>query len=64
MSTGLEEAAVHCPYCGETVTLLVDESVSETRYFEDCSVCCRPILVSLSASPDGGCRVDVRREDD
>ena len=58
------EAAVTCPYCGEPITLLVDASVPEQSYVEDCEVCCRPMIVQARAHEDGGCRVAVRREDD
>ena len=39
-------AEVTCPYCGETITLLLDLSVEEQSYIEDCSVCCQPMNVS------------------
>ena len=39
-------AEVACPYCGETITLLLDLSVDEQSYIEDCSVCCQPMNVS------------------
>jgi hypothetical protein len=46
----LEEAAeVSCPYCGETITILLDLSVDEQSYIEDCSVCCQPMTVSYRA---------------
>ena len=38
-----EEVPVDCPYCGESITVLVDTSVDEQDYVEDCFVCCRPI---------------------
>lgn len=41
---------VSCPYCGETITLLLDLSVEEQTYIEDCSVCCQPMAVSYTAS--------------
>ena len=37
---------VACPYCGETITLLLDLSVESQSYIEDCSVCCQPMNVS------------------
>ena len=40
----LHEEQITCPYCWETITLLVDPSESQT-YTEDCSVCCHPILI-------------------
>ena len=42
-------AEVTCPYCGETITLLLDLSVEEQSYIEDCSVCCQPMAVSYRA---------------
>ena len=42
-----QEVAVECPYCGEKITILVDTSVEEQEYTEDCSVCCRPIEFSV-----------------
>ena len=34
-----------CPYCGEPIELLIDTSVAEQEYVEDCEVCCNPIEV-------------------
>jgi cysteine-rich CPXCG protein len=42
-------AEVSCPYCGEMITLLLDLSVEEQAYIEDCSVCCQPMSVSYRA---------------
>lgn len=39
----LEEKTIVCPYCGEEIDVLVDASISEQEYIEDCQVCCRPI---------------------
>ncbi|TNE49961.1 MAG: CPXCG motif-containing cysteine-rich protein [Deltaproteobacteria bacterium] len=36
-----------CPYCWETISMVLDASVKDTQqYVEDCEVCCRPIEVS------------------
>jgi hypothetical protein len=56
---------VGCPYCGEVVTVILDEGGgSSQRYVEDCTVCCRPIELSVHRGSDGDYEVDVRREDD
>lgn len=34
-----------CPYCGETISMLLDLSVPSQTYIEDCEVCCRPIHI-------------------
>ena len=36
---------IRCPYCGERLDILVDGSLPEQEYVEDCSVCCRPMLI-------------------
>jgi hypothetical protein len=60
----LQEVAISCPYCGESITVVVDESIEQQRYFEDCEVCCRPIDLRVSCSPSGEVRVDARNEND
>lgn len=35
-----------CPYCWETISMLLDSSVSKQSYVEDCEVCCNPIQIS------------------
>ena len=49
---GVKPTDIHCPYCGEQITLYVDCSVEYQDYIEDCSVCCRPINVSVSVEGD------------
>ena len=39
---------VECPYCGEPIELMIDDSAGDQRYVEDCQVCCRPINVEVS----------------
>ena len=36
----LTERTIGCPYCGEAISILVDESLPEQQYAEDCQVCC------------------------
>jgi len=36
-----------CPYCWETISMLLDMSLQDTGYVEDCEVCCRPIQVKV-----------------
>lgn len=49
----LDERAVTCPYCGEAIDLLVDASVGDQSYIEDCSVCCRPMRVTVVIDATG-----------
>jgi len=60
----LPETDISCPYCGETISILVDGSVGEQRYIEDCQVCCQPIVIALSISSNGEFHVEARHEND
>jgi hypothetical protein len=47
------EVDVDCPYCGEPVSLWIDETGGRTQtYIEDCGVCCKPIQVTARHDGD------------
>lgn len=46
---GLETAQIQCPYCWETFETVVDCSVAEQQYVEDCYVCCQPIVIQVTS---------------
>ncbi|NIM69861.1 MAG: CPXCG motif-containing cysteine-rich protein [Xanthomonadales bacterium] len=60
----MASSRVCCPYCGEPLELLIDCSVAEQRYIEDCQVCCRPMQVHCEAADAGQPSVRVLREDE
>jgi hypothetical protein len=60
----LGEHDIQCPYCWETITILVDDSVSEQSYVEDCHVCCRPILIDVSVGYDDEVIVNASPENE
>ena len=60
----METAEINCPYCGETIKIVVDHSVNNQIYIEDCEVCCRPIQLEISVDSDGFVSVNTQREDD
>lgn len=35
-----------CPYCWEEISMILDVSVTQQTYIEDCEVCCNPIEIS------------------
>jgi len=37
-----------CPHCWQQISMLIDSSLSDTEYIEDCEVCCNPILIKFS----------------
>lgn len=41
----LEAYHFTCPYCWQPISVLLDLSVEEQTYIEDCEVCCRPLVV-------------------
>jgi len=59
-----QESNTHCPYCGEPLTLLLDPMDAGIDYVEDCQVCCRPMVVSVSEAGDGELSVFVRAEEE
>lgn len=60
----LTEQAIGCPSCGETITILVDDSLPEQQYIEDCQVCCRPIVLTVTVDPDGIAAVTANAENE
>ena len=56
--------AIDCPYCGESIDILLDASVSSQRYIEDCQVCCRPITLDVNVDEDGIPSVRASGEND
>ncbi len=47
------EYTLICPYCWQEITMLLDTSVSQQTYVEDCENCCNPIEVHYRTDPDG-----------
>lgn len=60
----LEERQIECPYCGETLDILIDGSVDQQNYIEDCQVCCRPINFDVTLNHNGEISITVSHEDD
>lgn len=60
----IETAFIQCPYCGERIEVVVDCSVEQQEYIEDCSVCCRPITISVVTSQGEVVSIEGRSEDE
>ncbi len=58
----LAEQDIQCPYCGESISVLIHPSEAGTEYVEDCQVCCRPIEFSLIEDIDGAVMLQVRTD--
>jgi len=53
---------VECPYCGETVEIVIDKAGGATQdYVEDCEVCCQPWQVHVSLGVGGAVEVRVEQ---
>ena len=62
----LEPLEVRCPYCGEPTTVEPDPPApGPQQLWQDCEVCCRPILFRLAFDADGSLlQLDALRDDD
>ena len=58
----LEEHFFTCPYCWQEISMLLDLSVEEQSYVEDCEVCCRPILIHYATEEDALVAFDARQD--
>jgi len=36
-----------CPYCWQNISMLLDSTISDQSYIEDCEVCCNPIQITI-----------------
>ena len=54
----IDERRIHCPFCAESMTVLVDASAGGQSYIEDCQVCCQPMQISFAV--DDGEVLDLR----
>ncbi len=47
----LVDVEIECPYCFEMFSSVVDTSEGDYETVEDCSVCCRPIALTVRCRP-------------
>jgi len=38
-----------CPHCWQTISMILDLSIEDQSYVEDCEVCCNPIQINFRA---------------
>jgi len=60
----LEERDIGCPYCGESISVLINEEDLGQEYIEDCQVCCKPIVFNIETDMNGYISVTVRSENE
>lgn len=61
----MDTRTIQCPYCGQHIEISIDRTVRLQEYIEDCQVCCRPIVltVTLSEGRDPDVHIVARSED-
>jgi len=55
---------VNCPYCGESINILIDCSIPQQDYIEDCQVCCRPINMAIQVDYEGEVSIVTSHENE
>jgi transcription elongation factor Elf1 len=60
----LAEHHLNCPYCGENISVLIESSIEQQEYIEDCQVCCRPITFKVQLTNEGGVSVAALHENE
>ena len=53
---------ITCPYCWQPIEIVLDLSVETQRQVEDCSVCCRPIVIAYRATQGELAELDIEAE--
>ena len=53
---------ITCPYCWEPIEITLDLTVESQQQVEDCSVCCRPIVVRYSTADGELASLDIAAE--
>ncbi len=46
----MNEHFFQCPYCWENISILLDLSLFQEEYIEDCEVCCNPIQIIFTTA--------------
>ncbi len=61
----LRNLQASCPYCGERQRMEIDLTEGLPQEFvSDCTVCCRPIEVTVTSGAHGEPAMKLRSEDD
>ena len=60
----LRAKTVQCPYCWEQIEIMVDPTLEEQDYIEDCSVCCSPIHFKIQLDEYGHPQVQALSENE
>jgi transcription elongation factor Elf1 len=53
-----------CPYCNASISVLIDPSIRNQQYIEDCEVCCNPIEFEVLSDGENLGHVAAKRQED
>ncbi|MEL0152656.1 MAG: CPXCG motif-containing cysteine-rich protein [Halieaceae bacterium] len=63
MDRALQETWIDCPYCWESICVLLNPEDVGQAYVEDCQVCCRPIEFMVQQTGMGELQASVSSDD-
>jgi Cysteine-rich CPXCG len=63
MRNWLSDRTISCPYCAESMHILIDSSAGAQTYIEDCQICCQPMQITFDASETEVLNLRVERGD-
>lgn len=63
MDRALQETWIDCPYCWESICVLLNPEDVGQEYVEDCQVCCRPIEFMVQQTGMGELQASVSSDD-
>lgn len=50
-----------CPYCAQSISMVIEELYGAQSYIEDCEVCCNPIEISYEIEDGRVVSLDATR---
>ena len=45
MDHAIVETRISCPYCAQSMEIVLDLSAGSQSYVEDCQICCQPMQI-------------------
>lgn len=61
---GLKTDKVTCPYCWKNIEIMLDPFMEGQEYVEDCSICCRPIVLEFNHTNENETEILASKENE
>jgi transcription elongation factor Elf1 len=52
MTNSLLDRTISCPYCAESMSVVIDMSAGSQSYIEDCQICCQPMQIEFEVDEE------------